>query len=153
MCERDTGWLGCVGWHRGGIWMGRDRAPPADNTPGSRTSTSPASSNSARTGNALKTTTSSSGNAAPPSGSSTSVSTTTWCVSRPPPFPYPGSPTLTQHPPTPQNLEKVIPDQPKHSTPVHLRQTQVFAHNWIQRWEKPFIAAQPETPSESSPSS
>ncbi|KAL2150148.1 hypothetical protein VTH82DRAFT_7824 [Thermothelomyces myriococcoides] len=43
------------------------------------------------------------------------------------------------------HLEKVIPDQPKNSTPVHLRQKQIFAHNWIQRWEKPFIPGQSET--------
>jgi NADH dehydrogenase (ubiquinone) 1 alpha subcomplex subunit 8 len=38
-----------------------------------------------------------------------------------------------------QNLEKVIPDQPKQSTPVHLRTKQIFAHNSIPPWEKPFI--------------
>ncbi len=48
-----------------------------------------------------------------------------------------------------QNLEKVIPDQPKQSTPVHLRQKQIFAHKWIQRWEKPYVAGQTETPESS----
>jgi hypothetical protein len=43
-----------------------------------------------------------------------------------------------------QNLEKVIPDQPANSTPVHLRQRQIFAHKWIQRWERPFVPGQPE---------
>ncbi|KAL2173562.1 uncharacterized protein P884DRAFT_251523 [Thermothelomyces heterothallicus CBS 202.75] len=47
------------------------------------------------------------------------------------------------------HLEKVIPDQPKNSTPVHLRQKQIFAHKWIQRWEKPFVPGQSEA-SESS---
>ncbi|KAK4183695.1 hypothetical protein QBC35DRAFT_507505 [Podospora australis] len=37
------------------------------------------------------------------------------------------------------NLEKVIPNQPKQSTPVHLREKQIFAHTSIPRWEKPFI--------------
>ncbi|KAL2022992.1 hypothetical protein VTK56DRAFT_4207 [Thermocarpiscus australiensis] len=46
-------------------------------------------------------------------------------------------------------LEKVIPDQPPQSTPVHLRQKQIFAHQWIQRWEKPFIPGKTEA-SESS---
>lgn len=49
-----------------------------------------------------------------------------------------------------QKLEKVIPDQPKNSTPVHLRQKQIFAHNWIPRWEKPFIPGQSETSESSS---
>ncbi|RKU44333.1 hypothetical protein DL546_006649 [Coniochaeta pulveracea] len=35
-------------------------------------------------------------------------------------------------------LEKVVPDQPKNSTPVHLRKTQIYAHNPILRGE-PFI--------------
>jgi NADH dehydrogenase (ubiquinone) 1 alpha subcomplex subunit 8 len=48
-----------------------------------------------------------------------------------------------------QNLEKVIPDQPKQSTPVHLRQKQIFAHKWIQRWEKPYVPGQTETPESS----
>ncbi|KAK3311618.1 uncharacterized protein B0T15DRAFT_508162 [Chaetomium strumarium] len=43
------------------------------------------------------------------------------------------------------NLEKVVPDQPKHSTPVHLRPRQIFAHGWIPRTEKPFIPGQPDT--------
>jgi hypothetical protein len=48
----------------------------------------------------------------------------------------------------PQKLEKVIPDQPANSTPVHLRQTQVFAHAWIPRGFKPFIPGQAEEKSE-----
>lgn len=51
-----------------------------------------------------------------------------------------------------QNLEKVIPDQPKQSTPVHLRQKQIFAHKWIQRWEKPYVPGQPYDTEHSGPS-
>lgn len=47
-------------------------------------------------------------------------------------------------PPVMQNLEKAIPDQPEQSTPVHLRDKQIFAHKWIQTWEKPYIPGQPE---------
>ncbi|KAL8323867.1 hypothetical protein RB593_005348 [Gaeumannomyces tritici] len=35
-------------------------------------------------------------------------------------------------------LEKVIPDQPKNSTPVHLRRQQIFAHYPIMPNQKPF---------------
>ncbi|KAH8879352.1 NADH dehydrogenase, alpha subcomplex, subunit 8 [Thozetella sp. PMI_491] len=37
-------------------------------------------------------------------------------------------------------LEKVVPDQPKQSTPVHLRTSQIYAHVPILHGEKPFIA-------------
>ncbi|KAL2885715.1 NADH-ubiquinone oxidoreductase 20.8 kDa subunit [Ceratocystis lukuohia] len=38
-------------------------------------------------------------------------------------------------------LEKHIPDQPKTSTPVHLRQSQIFADHPVSPGSKPFIAA------------
>jgi NADH dehydrogenase (ubiquinone) 1 alpha subcomplex subunit 8 len=41
----------------------------------------------------------------------------------------------------PQKIEKVIPDQPKTSTPVHLRPQQIFADYHILKSEgKPFVA-------------
>jgi NADH dehydrogenase (ubiquinone) 1 alpha subcomplex subunit 8 len=43
-----------------------------------------------------------------------------------------------------QKLEKVVPDQPKQSTPVHLRPRQVFAHQSIRYGDKPFIPGQVE---------
>ncbi|KAK3372155.1 hypothetical protein B0H63DRAFT_483968 [Podospora didyma] len=36
-------------------------------------------------------------------------------------------------------MEKVIPDQPKNSTPVHLRPHQIYAHRPIPREETPWI--------------
>ncbi|KAK4177308.1 putative NADH-ubiquinone oxidoreductase subunit [Triangularia setosa] len=42
-------------------------------------------------------------------------------------------------------LEKVIPDQPKQSTPVHLRQKQIYAHSPVPAWEKPFVAEKPQS--------
>lgn len=44
-----------------------------------------------------------------------------------------------------QKLEKVVPDQPEQSTPVHLRTKQIFAHSSIPPWEKPFIPEKSET--------
>ncbi|KXX82340.1 NADH dehydrogenase [ubiquinone] 1 alpha subcomplex subunit 8 [Madurella mycetomatis] len=41
-------------------------------------------------------------------------------------------------------LEKVIPDQPEKSTPVHLRTKQIFSHSSIPPWEKPFIPEKTE---------
>ena len=51
-----------------------------------------------------------------------------------------------------QKLEKVVPDQPKNSTPVHLRKKQIYAHYPIMRPE-PFVpekAAETQAPSSSS---
>lgn len=39
-----------------------------------------------------------------------------------------------------QGLEKTIPDQPKNSTPVHLRQRQIYANRMI--IDKPYIPGQ-----------
>jgi NADH dehydrogenase (ubiquinone) 1 alpha subcomplex subunit 8 len=42
-----------------------------------------------------------------------------------------------------QKLEKVVPDQPKHTTPVHLRQRQIFADaDFWHKGAKPFIPGQ-----------
>ncbi|KAK3364510.1 hypothetical protein B0T25DRAFT_530397 [Lasiosphaeria hispida] len=41
-------------------------------------------------------------------------------------------------------LEKVIPDQPPQSTPVHLRKKMIFAHYPIPSHAKPFITGQEE---------
>ncbi|OIW31315.1 NADH dehydrogenase, alpha subcomplex, subunit 8 [Coniochaeta ligniaria NRRL 30616] len=43
-------------------------------------------------------------------------------------------------------LEKVVPDQPQNSTPVHLRPTQIYAHRSILRGE-PFIPEKNQAPS------
>ena len=39
-----------------------------------------------------------------------------------------------------QKLEKVVPDQPKNSTPVHLRTRQVLADFPLVTTQKPFVA-------------
>lgn len=39
-----------------------------------------------------------------------------------------------------QKLEKVVPDQPKTSTPVHLRTRQVLADFPVLSTQKPFVA-------------
>jgi hypothetical protein len=44
-----------------------------------------------------------------------------------------------------QGMEKVVPDQPTNSTPVHLRKTQIYAHNPILRGE-PFIPEKTQSP-------
>ncbi|KAL1845146.1 hypothetical protein VTK73DRAFT_1037 [Phialemonium thermophilum] len=41
-------------------------------------------------------------------------------------------------------LEKVVPDQPKNSTPVHLRRKQIYAHNPILRKDEPFVPQKAE---------
>jgi len=65
--------------------------------------------------------------------------------------PNPVSATRNGLPDTsPQKLEKVIPDQPTISTPVHLRKRQIYAHRPILGKEGPFI---PEKAAESAPSS
>ncbi|KAK0725815.1 hypothetical protein B0H67DRAFT_571629 [Lasiosphaeris hirsuta] len=47
-------------------------------------------------------------------------------------------------------LEKVIPDQPIQSTPVHLRKKMIFAHYPIPSHAKPFIPGQEEAKSKAS---
>lgn len=46
-----------------------------------------------------------------------------------------------------QKLEKVVPDQPTNSTPVHLRTKQLYAHYPILRGNEPFVPEKSKSPS------
>src|SRR3569833_771105 len=44
-----------------------------------------------------------------------------------------------------QKLEKVVPDQPTKSTPVHLRKQQIYGHQYIPQREEVFFLGKTES--------